>query len=165
MTTNYRVVAVGLLIFSVAACGPSEKELAEQRAKAELAGKIEALQSKVSDTSNDPLAVQFRKIKFLGDAKGLCGEVNVKNNQGGYEGFRPFAVSSAIEPIILTSIPTQEIINISRKTAEERKKYIDDFSVKFALLGKMGQAVSIRLESEKAEKFKHWEECFAESGK
>ncbi|MBZ9600757.1 hypothetical protein [Phyllobacterium chamaecytisi] len=43
----------------------------------------------VSDAFTDPVSTQFRRLVKKPDGA-LCGQVNTKNTQGGYVGFKPF---------------------------------------------------------------------------
>lgn len=55
---------------------------------------IASARTAVADSLSDPLAAQFRALSVVTDGAGLqkvCGEVNAKNQYGGYVGFRAFA--------------------------------------------------------------------------
>lgn len=43
----------------------------------------------VADEFPDPIATQFRHLKLQPDGS-ICGQVNTKNLQGAYVGFKPF---------------------------------------------------------------------------
>lgn len=67
--------------------------------KSKLVLREETLKNRVATTLNDPQSAQFRNIKLSADEKFLCGEINAKNQLGGYVGFRPFAVSDDFDYI------------------------------------------------------------------
>jgi hypothetical protein len=46
----------------------------------------------VSNFSTNPSAAQFRDVRTAGDV--ICGEVNLPNREGGFNGFQPFAYRS-----------------------------------------------------------------------
>ncbi len=47
--------------------------------------------SDVADQFTDPVSTQIRRIRPSEDYEGsFCGEVNTKNQYGGYVGFKPF---------------------------------------------------------------------------
>jgi len=81
-----RVVISLFLVLAISGCGKSKDELA-----------IEALQAKVAAELTDPGSAQFRNIKLNATKEFLCGEINGKNQMGGYVGFVPFAVSKDFE--------------------------------------------------------------------
>lgn len=161
-TNIVTALVVSFLVVGLSGCGPSEKELLAAKQAQEQA-KINAFQDRVVKHTNDPVAAQFRDVKLIKDTKGLCGEVNVKNQMGGYVGFKPFVIAAEGDPVILESIPPVELNNLSKKTKDERKAYVNKFAVQFGQMGAMGKGVSMLLDLEQLEKFQMWDalgECF-----
>lgn len=159
----FSVLTVALLALAIGGCGPSEKQLkeeAERKAKEAETAQIEVLKSKVLELSYDPASAQFRNLKLLHDANGLCGEVNAKNLVGGYVGFKPFAVASGGPAVVLISFPVAEVINLSKKTKEERKQYIHKMLLELSMQGQREMALKMFVDLDSMEKFSHWGECF-----
>ncbi len=150
-------------------CGPSERELkekAEQKIIEEREVKVEALRSKMRNTFRDPASTQFRNTKLLSNDSVLCGEVNSKNEYGGFLGFTRFAVNSKGKTILIEKTPTPEIITLSSKTKEERREYVMKFAVQFGLLGLKGEAIKMvheleLMESFGMDSFSLWGDCFS----
>ncbi|MBI4791969.1 MAG: hypothetical protein HY789_04380 [Deltaproteobacteria bacterium] len=129
-------ISLAAIIFftvAIASCGPSEEEKkrtaiekenkmiamtmskvkeAELKAKAEEDTKIEVFQTKVRDKFNDPTSTQFRKVKLVDGGKEICGELNTKNDRGGYVGFKPFAMTAEGNLIYLKTIPWEDLKNL-----------------------------------------------------
>lgn len=87
----FAILLVSASALMLAGCGKSKLEL-----------RAETLKNRVATTLNDPQSAQFRNIKLSelsADEKFLCGEINAKNQLGGYVGFRPFAVSDDFDYI------------------------------------------------------------------
>jgi hypothetical protein len=63
------------------------KQEAETKAEEELKERGKQL---VLDEMSDPDSTKFRKVFVSTSRKAVCGEVNSKNRQGGYNGFSPF---------------------------------------------------------------------------
>lgn len=163
------ILAAAIMAASISGCGPSEKQLkeeAQQKAKDAEIAKTEKIQSRIRDRFNDPASTQFRNTKLLSSSNVFCGEVNSKNAYGGYAGFKLFAVNSGGEIVILEKIPAVEIVALSKKTKDERKEYIQKYSIQFAKLGQMGNAVQMIHDLEQMEKlnidnFALWGDCFS----
>ena len=113
-----------LLLFAIAACGKSEKQLKEEarqretkvrmeaekklaeearlQAEAEkkaIEEKIEGYKQQLLRVLKDPESAQFRNLRLSSGEGGeaLCGEVNAKNAFGGYVGFTPFAITEQMD--------------------------------------------------------------------
>jgi len=177
-TSLAAIVAFSLTLSS---CGPSDEEKrraaiekenemiamtmskikeAELKAKAEEDAKIEVFQTMVRDKFNDPASTQFRKVKLVDGGKEICGEVNTKNNRGGYEGFKPFAMTADANFIYLNEIPPVDMKDLSNKTKMERKKYIEEYYNALLVAGLKSKALLLLMDIEEMEKFTKWGECF-----
>lgn len=96
MRKNFLFVAlIVAATLSLTGCGKSKEEMKAEADKA----RTTALESRIAATLVDPQSAQFRNTKLSADSKFLCGEINGKNQMGGYVGFRPFAVSDNFEYI------------------------------------------------------------------
>lgn len=140
------LMTIAFVCFSMAGCGPSEKQLKE----AENA-QIEALKSKVLERLNDPASAQFRKLKLLHDNKGLCGEVNSQNKLGGYAGFSAFAVDPSGKTVILKAMT----LDIAKEDADKIQKLV----VSMMIAGNRREAESLIADSVYKNDFAHWNEC------
>lgn len=155
-------VCIIFLMTCISGCAPSEEDLK--------IAKIEKFQSKASDTFSDPKSTIFRNTKLLLSGNLFCGEVNSKNQYGGYIGFKRFAIKSDGDIIIINNIPNADIKNISNKTKAERVEYVQKYVTQFMMSGiptVMNLAAEISLEFDKIEKFNInpfslWVECFTE---
>jgi hypothetical protein len=84
-----------MALLLLAACGPSEAELAEQAkalAAAQQAMHKQKLRSVIERTLLDPRSVQYRNERVT-PSGALCGEVDGKNAFGEYVGFTRFVVN------------------------------------------------------------------------
>ncbi len=91
MKAKMVAAAAVVVIATFAGCGSSSTRAQEQSpaSKAE-----KACREAVADKFNDPLSVQFRKIRVdpTGDeAQFVIGELNAKNGLGVYKGFKEFS--------------------------------------------------------------------------
>jgi len=147
-------MTVALVCFSMAGCGPSEKQIkeeAERKAKEAENAQIEALKSKVLERLTDPASAQFRKLKLLQDNKGLCGEINAKNKLGGYVGFSAFAVDPSGKTVVLKAMT----LDIAKEDADKIQK----LAVSMMIAGNRGEAESLIADSVYKKDFAHWNEC------
>ena len=69
---------------------------------------MERAKAAVIGTMIDPESVRFRSLTIRGNF--VCGEVNGKNQMGGYTGFQTFLVQLNPEPVVLHQDPTGELI-------------------------------------------------------
>lgn len=151
------------LLLAVQACGPSESELREAAAKkAQEAEKlqIDAFKATLIAPFRDPDSAQFRNVRLLADAKGLCGEVNAKDTSGGYVGYMPFAVTNDGKRIVFMHMPAVELRNVANKTKAETHDYIMKAAAQLFLVGGNSQAGGIISELIEMERFEGWRECF-----
>jgi len=147
-------ITFAFICFSMAGCGPSEKQLkeeAERKAKEAENAQIEALKSKVLERLTDPASAQFRKLKLLQDNKGLCGEVNAKNKLGGYAGFSAFAVDPNGKAVVLKTMT----LDIAKEDADTIHKLAGSMIRE----GNRGDAQSLLIDGIIKKDFAHWNEC------
>ena len=148
------LMTAAIVCFSMAGCGPSEKQLkekAERKAKETENAQIEALKSKVLERLTDPASAQFRKLKLLQDNRGLCGEINAKNKLGGYVGFSAFAVDPSGKTVVLKTMT----LDIAKEDADKIQK----LAVSMMIAGNRGEAESIVADNVYKKDFAHWTEC------
>lgn len=147
-------VTVALVCFSMAGCGPSEKQLkeeAERKANEAESAQIETLKSRVLERLTDPASAQFRKLKLLKDNKGLCGEINAKNKLGGYVGFSAFAVDPSGKTVVLRTMT----LDIAKKDEETLKKLAGSMMI----AGNRSEVDSVIADIVYRRDFAHWTEC------
>jgi hypothetical protein len=83
----------------------------------------------ISNMLKDPASTQFRN-EFMSGSGWLCGELNSKNSEGGYVGFKKFAVRSDKEIYLqgegsLNEATTEEVIETVSETTAMLKNYIE----------------------------------------
>jgi len=112
MKASAKTVATWLAVsLFLTSCGESENEkLGREKRERDLQReKLETeLKGKAAHDLRDPSSAQFRNLRVVDGANGpyLCGEINAKNNSGGYVGFKPFAA--------YTSDPTSKMAQGAR---------------------------------------------------
>jgi len=57
-------------------------------------GPVPKAKRAVMDVLTDPESARFKNVRYVSDAKIVCGQVNSKNRMGGYIGFIPFTVEA-----------------------------------------------------------------------
>lgn len=106
MYKRFNCAALGVLLVTLSAgpalAGPDLKkaELFDQYAKVEVddADRLAQARSALSNLLNDPFSAQYRNVGIYTSAWGtvLCGEVNAKNQYGGYGGYRRFVAAGRL---------------------------------------------------------------------
>ena len=70
---------------------PNRKIDAKVAAKATTKANIAKVKAAILEAMKDPESAQFRRITASSDGSLICGEVNAKNEFGGYAGYKKFA--------------------------------------------------------------------------
>jgi hypothetical protein len=85
-----RIMFIGLVLGAAPAFA-GQKAPSDAEVLAALKEKmVAATQARITGMLNDPESARFRKVFVSPKGKAVCGEVNAKNQMGGYVGFRRF---------------------------------------------------------------------------
>lgn len=83
---------------------------------------IKKLTMEVSAELKDPASAQFRNVSVNRRTKTICGEVNAKNEYGGYVGFRWFARTEGVGGMIvppMPRVPREQIIALLNRPTDD----------------------------------------------
>lgn len=142
------------LLAALSGCGPSEAEIAAEKAKQQKKienEKIEQLKNKLTKTLKDPSSALFQDTIYIADSNSLCGQINAKNSFGGYVGFKWFGVSMDSDPVILKRLTLAQTL----QSNDELLKYTAEL---FAA-GDKSAMDDIPYDIVMREQFPHWEKC------
>lgn len=97
-----QMILVALIAVSSAAFAAKPKPKApqapqlteEQKIEATRVKMVDAATTAIRDSMKDPESARFRRVVVSPKGRAVCGEVNAKNEMGGYVGFRRFIVAA-----------------------------------------------------------------------
>lgn len=85
--------AAGLLLLLAPFATPaSAQQVMDGSDKRILPENLASIFYAIAEQSPDPYGSQFRRLVYRNDGASICGEVNLRNSSGGFEGFKRFAI-------------------------------------------------------------------------
>lgn len=113
------------ILFSVMlACSVGAQKVMDGSETAVPKGTLDTIKDKIGRLYKDPYGTQIRNLR-IGQSDYICGEINAKNEQGAFTGFRPFAFDPRTTEMFL-KFDDDEISPKMRSTALAHMGLISD---------------------------------------